>query len=277
MSRWYRAYEGTVTDPKLSEAAMEAGTSRSVAIAAWHLILENACSLNDGGRIEVSPRRIAAALCEPLAPIEMLHSSFVALGLISGTHVAAWARRQFESDSSTERSQRHRAKKKAAASTGVEKMAETLPPATDATLHNVPATDQSHRHRQKVPEANASGQASPPSLSASDMTKVIFDSGVAILTASGHDDRKARSIIGRWRKTYSDSIVLCALSRCQQLQPSDPVEWMPRALHVEQQRAAGEAPAPPQRPSRASVRDIGMRLAAEANPPEERRIAIGGH
>ncbi|MEE3155425.1 MAG: hypothetical protein VX309_07865, partial [Pseudomonadota bacterium] len=154
-----------MTDPKLAEAAMEAGVSRSVAIAAWHLILENACSLNDGGRIEVSPRRIAAALCEPLAEIEMLHSSFVALGLISGTHVAAWKRRQFESDSSTERSRRHRAKKKADA----EKTAETLPPATDATLQDVAATDhrQRQRQRQNIPEANASGQPSLPGMSAS--------------------------------------------------------------------------------------------------------------
>jgi hypothetical protein len=277
MSRWYRAYEGTVTDPKLSEAAMDAGVSRSVAIAAWHLILGNACSLNDGGRIEVSPHRIAAALCEPLAVIEMLHSSFTALGLISGTHVAAWARRQFESDSSTDRSRAHRAKKKAAAQTGAEKTAETLPPATDATLRDVAATDQSQRHRQKVPEATASGQASPPSLSASDMTKAIFDTGVSILKAAGHDDRPARSIIGRWRKTYSDSIVLSALPRCQSIQPSDPVEWMPRALHVERQRAAGETPQASQRPARPSVRDIGMRLAAEMNQPEEKRIAIGGH
>lgn len=269
MNRWYRAYEGTATDPKLAEAAMDADVSRSVAIAAWHLILENACSLNDGGRIEISPRRIAAALCEPLAAIEMLHSSFAALGLISGTHVAAWTRRQFESDSSTDRSRRHRAKKKAEAA----KTAETLPPATDATLQDVAATDQRQRHRQNIPEADASGQASLPGLSASDMTKSIFDSGVAILKAAGHPDRPARSIIGRWRKQYSDSIVLLALSRCQAVQPSDPVEWMPRTMQAEASRAAGKAPQPQQqnRPSRASVREIGMRLAGE-----EKRIAIGG-
>ena len=32
MSRWYRAYEGTVTDAKLGEAALIAECSRSVAI-----------------------------------------------------------------------------------------------------------------------------------------------------------------------------------------------------------------------------------------------------
>ena len=36
MSRWYRAYEGTVTDAKLGEVALVAECSRAVVIAAWH-------------------------------------------------------------------------------------------------------------------------------------------------------------------------------------------------------------------------------------------------
>jgi len=206
-----------------------AGTSRSVAVAAWHLILENACALNDSGRIEVSPLRIAAALCEPLAAIEMLHSSFAALGLIAGSHVVAWKRRQYESDSSTERSRRHRARKKA-------ETAKTLPSATDATLRDVAATDQRQRQRQKEPEANASGRDAPPRLSASDMTRALFETGVQILTAGGHSDRQARSIVGRWRKDHRDSVVLAALSRCQVEQPSDPVGWMTKALAIESGR-----------------------------------------
>jgi hypothetical protein len=42
VSRWYRAYEGTVTDAKLGEAALIAEVSRSVSIAAWHCLLESA-------------------------------------------------------------------------------------------------------------------------------------------------------------------------------------------------------------------------------------------
>lgn len=90
MNRWYRAYEGTVTDPKLAEAAQVAGCSRSVAVAAWHLTLENAATLNDGGRIDIPTRRIAAALCEPLAVIGALAEAFEAIGLIADSHVAAW-------------------------------------------------------------------------------------------------------------------------------------------------------------------------------------------
>jgi hypothetical protein len=228
MSRWYRAYEGTCTDPKLAEAALDAGCSRSVAIAAWHLILENACAINDGGRLDISPRRIAAALCEPLATIEMLHSSIVAIGLTDGSHVSAWKRRQYESDSSTDRSRRHRAAKK---------VAETLPLATDATLHGRCATPPETETETDVPLPSGNGR-----LSASDMTKAIFDSGVLILTADGERDaRAARSIIGRWRKGFSDSIVLTTLSRCQSEQPSEPIEWMPKALQLEARKAAGNS------------------------------------
>lgn len=82
MSRWYRAYEGTVTDPKLGEVALVAGCSRSVAIATWHAILESCAVTNDGGRFEATPRRIAVALGEPVATIEAAFAEMAALGMI---------------------------------------------------------------------------------------------------------------------------------------------------------------------------------------------------
>lgn len=87
-------------------------------------------------------------------------------------------------------------------------------------------------------EANASG-ASPPKLSAVDVTKAVWDSGKTILKAAGHDDRSAGSIIGRFRKQYSDSQVLTVLSRCQSEQPSEPVEWITKALQTERTKASG--------------------------------------
>lgn len=78
----------------------------------------------------------------------------------------------------------------------------------------------------------------PPS--AADIRKIIFDTGKMILKASGQDDRRAGSIIGKWRKTYSDSQVLTVLARCQSEQPSDPVEWITKALQFEQRQAQGQ-------------------------------------
>lgn len=108
MSRWYRAYEGTVTDAKLGEAALVAEVSRSVSIAAWHCVLESAACVNNCGSIDTTPRRVAVVLCEPPARIEALFAAFTELGLLSGSCVTAWKKRQFESDKSTERSRKHR-------------------------------------------------------------------------------------------------------------------------------------------------------------------------
>ena len=112
MTRWYRAYEGIVTDAKLGEAAMVAECSRSVAIAAWHAILESCASTNDRGRFSTTARRISVILCEPPKVIEALFSEFASLGMIDGDVVSAWAKRQFESDNSTERSRRHRERRR---------------------------------------------------------------------------------------------------------------------------------------------------------------------
>lgn len=129
MSRWYRAYEGTVTDAKLGEAALVAGCSRSVAIAAWHCILESCAASQQGGQYDTTPRRVAVILSEPIATIESLFSAFAELGMIDGNAVKAWKQRQFESDTSTERSRKHRATKRNGDATLQER--EATPPETE--------------------------------------------------------------------------------------------------------------------------------------------------
>lgn len=113
MSRWYRAYEGTVTDAKLHEAAMIAGVSRSVAISSWHALLESAAGRNNCGSFDTTARRIAVILCEPIESIEALFAAFNELGLVGEGAVKAWKRRQFQSDGSNERVKRYRENRKA--------------------------------------------------------------------------------------------------------------------------------------------------------------------
>lgn len=112
MTRWYRAYAGTVKDDKLAEAAIVAGCSRSVAIAVWHALLESAAETADGGRFETTPRRVAAILGEPAASIEAAFAAMAEIGMIEADAIAAWKRRQYESDNSTERSRKHREAKR---------------------------------------------------------------------------------------------------------------------------------------------------------------------
>jgi len=133
MSRWYRAHVGLVTDAKLAEAALIAGSSRALAIAAWQALLESCASVNDGGRYDTTPRRVAAILGEPLGAIEAVFAAFADLGMIAAGRVTAWTRRQFESDSSTERSRKHREAKRAGELMRGHAVEPATAPPTDAT------------------------------------------------------------------------------------------------------------------------------------------------
>lgn len=130
MSRWYRAYSGTVKDDKLAEVSVIAGCSRSVAIATWHAILESAADTQEGGRFDTTPRRVAAVLGEPALVTEQVFAAMRELGMIGDDGVTAWKDRQFESDSSTERSRRHREAKRNADATLQDRCA--TPPDTEA-------------------------------------------------------------------------------------------------------------------------------------------------
>lgn len=112
MTRWYRAYSGTVRDDKLAECAAIAECSRVAVIATWHAILESAADAADGGRFETTPRRVAALFAEPVKTIEAIFAAMEEVGLIEDGIIPAWRKRQFESDNSTERSRKHRAAKR---------------------------------------------------------------------------------------------------------------------------------------------------------------------
>lgn len=63
-----------------------------------------------------------------------------------------------------------------------------------------------------------------------DPLKELFDLGVSVLKAAGHDERQARSLIGKWRKGGEDGEVLAALVECRTKGISNPVEWIPKRL-----------------------------------------------
>lgn len=138
------------------------------------------------------------------------------------------------------------------------------------------AKEQGNQETKDIPSAKADGRDASE-ISALDFAKTIFRSGVEILKAAGHDDRQARSIIGRWKKNYSEGAVLAVLARCQITQPEMPVEWITKALQLEQERAAGHTPQPQStQPQRASVSEIGMEIAARKRREQQgqERIAL---
>lgn len=139
-----------------------------------------------------------------------------------------------------------------------------------ATLLASPVPNQFHTGGENAPQREEGGGngssvsndtgAEPPNFSAAEITKSVWDSGKAILKAAGHDDRQAGSIIGRFRRNYSDSQVLIVLSRCQIEQPSEPLEWITKALQAEAGGTNGRQYPPPA--DRGSTRAVGERVAA---------------
>lgn len=139
-------------------------------------------------------------------------------------------------------------------------------------------------------EANASGDAvlnlfptdekipvpAPPAApTAADVKRALFDTGVALIVAAGGTDRNARSLIGRWRKEYSDSAVLDALSRCQVEQPSQPIEWITKSLQAERNRQHGQSN--PIRPTQSPTANAVQRaIAAGRGTPPCRADGQGG-
>lgn len=140
MTRWYRAYEGTVTDAKIGEAALVADCSRSVAIACWHCILESCATAQAGGEYDTTPRRVAVILGEQPATIERVFAAFAELDMIADGAVTAWKDRQFESDTSTERSRKHRQRKRNADATLQQRDATVPETETDTELEQTSVT-----------------------------------------------------------------------------------------------------------------------------------------
>jgi hypothetical protein len=64
-----------------------------------------------------------------------------------------------------------------------------------------------------------------------DPIKQMFDLGVTLLKSQGHDEREARSLIGKWRKGRQDGDVAAALVDAKTRSISNLVEWMPRRLN----------------------------------------------
>lgn len=71
--------------------------------------------------------------------------------------------------------------------------------------------------------ANALRRNSPKN---PDPTKVLFDSGVAILTEAGIKEANARSILGKWKKAHGAEAVITAIGRAQREGAIDPVAFI---------------------------------------------------
>lgn len=233
MSRWFRHYAGMMRDEKLVRVAIKSKQPIERVLWVWGAALESAAEIDENGRFDLDPAEIAYFLRADESDIDAVLVALADAGRLADGSVVNWGDRQFSSDRSKERQAAYRERKRAknsgpVACEGAENVTVTSRDGEVTLQETETETDNS--------EPNGSGAAAP---SAADFTKTMWNTGKAILKASGHDDRQAGSILGRFRKTYSDSEVLTVISRCQIEQPSEPVEWITKALQAERNKANG--------------------------------------
>lgn len=109
---WFRHYQGLVRDDKLVAAALRARAPVERVVWLWGAILEDAANRGQGGKFALDLEEVARFLQADLAELEQIMGALTALKRIARGRVLAWNRRQFSSDSSTERVREWRAKRR---------------------------------------------------------------------------------------------------------------------------------------------------------------------
>lgn len=112
------------------------------------------------------------------------------------------------------------------------------------------ANDKKGEIKEDIPEANASGRdASQPDVEI-DLSKDLFDRGVAYLGRHGIGERQARTFIGKCRKDHADGEIMAAFMACSDAKVVDPIPWItarlkprgsPHAVPLDQAFAAAMA------------------------------------
>lgn len=110
MSRWFRHYAGMMRDEKLVAVAVRAKQPVERVLWVWGAILESAAEINDGGRYELDCGEAAYFLRCDEGELSNIVCVLETMGRLNGNSVANWSERQYESDTSTERVRRHRAR-----------------------------------------------------------------------------------------------------------------------------------------------------------------------
>lgn len=212
MSRWFRHYAGMMADPKFGAVARRSKTSRAEVLFVWGCILESAAES------ESAAYDWDADLCGELLNCEsertqLIHDEMQRSGLVADGRVVSWDRRQFVSDTSTERSRRHRATKRNG----------------DATLQSVAASPpETETETDTVPN----GTATPESVAEVDHRSILWSEGVkSLVRQTGKTPDQAKSFIGKCLRDAKDDcrLVLAKIRLAEDSRIGEPIAWIAAA------------------------------------------------
>lgn len=195
MSLWFRFYESALDDPKVQRLPGDL-------FKGWINIL---CLAKRHDGILPPHEDIAFALRMSGQDTTALLDALVACGLLdhdeTGISPHNWNARQYKSDVSTDRVKRFRKRHE--------------------TVSETPSETEQRQSRTDIPLANANGHS--PEF---DPVKALFDDGVRLLRDTGTNERQARSLIGKWRKSHGDEATREAIQAAYDGGITQPVEWI---------------------------------------------------
>lgn len=229
---WFRHYNGTVTDRKLRRIALETGLERVVVYGVWCGLMELAnaspvwgCLLIDDGS-PLTEEEIAEDIGISIDSLHTLLEQFLGREMIArvdgALHLCNWDKRQFQSDSSTQRVREYRERKRREkeAATRKAKQAETDDGVADAKMQRsegVTVTRQENPEQQnnrgtesKIDSPANAGRAPPAkrqrSITAEERRRnavrsalrVHFSERTGIQIPKAGTQRRKKALAGLW-------------------------------------------------------------------------------
>lgn len=213
---WTDAYLGDTTHL----TTIEHGAYLLLLVTAWR---SSGCSLPDNDNLLARYARCTAGQWKRLRPI--LEPFFI-------VEKGMWrqARLIDEREAVRRHSEQQSAKGKAGAAAKALKRQQRTKAAAKSGLTPASAQDQPDASSQSL--THSSEDKSSDGEPSSDPVKILFDTGIAVLTTAGKSETQARSLIGKWRKEKGDAEVMAAFFDCRSHYPpvSEPVEWLTKRL-----------------------------------------------
>jgi hypothetical protein len=246
MSRWWRAYDEAVDDPKLILL-----TDRQ------HRVWFNLCCINskNGGTL---PTLAVIAVQLRMKPDKAKHAvaELVALGLVDaiegGFAMHNWNARQFKSDVSTERVQALRKRRR------------NVSPAVSETP---PETEEQKTERYSELRSAPVCVIEPPEPVDEDPKAKLFRIGKTTLVSFGIAEKRTGALIGQWLKTRNDPIgLLAAIQYAREQNIAEPIAYISAAVNAKEPRNGQH---------RQSLSDIAHDLADEARRIEREAGLFG--
>lgn len=219
MSRWWRAYDEAVDDPKLQGPGLEM-------VGAWFNLM--CIASKNGGIIRVGDVPFALRISK--AKAAAIITTLVGAGLLDrvGNDYMPhnWEGRQYKSDNSYERVKRHRA--------ALAKKNETPTVTEMKRFKTVTVTPPEQNRTDSVPKGTAD------EVVGEDPKAKLFRVGKTLLVSFGVAEKRTGALIGQWLKNRNDpGGLLAAIQFARDQNVAEPVAYI-SALLNRQERPNGK-------------------------------------